>query len=41
MDGLLGTLTAPTKPPPPEVTELKAFRALRHDRIGEVIHEYQ
>jgi transposase InsO family protein len=32
---------APDKPLPPEATDLQAFRARRHDRIGGVIHEYQ
>lgn len=32
---------APTKPLPPEITDLHAFRARRNDRIGGVIHEYQ
>jgi putative transposase len=32
---------APLKPLPAEVTDLKAFRVRRRDRVGGVIHEYQ
>ena len=32
---------APDKPLTPEVTDLQAFRARRHDRIGGIIYEYQ
>jgi putative transposase len=32
---------APLKPLPAEITDLEAFRILRRDRAGGVIHEYQ
>jgi putative transposase len=32
---------APEKPLPPEVADLEAFRARRHDRVGGVIHKYR
>ena len=35
------TSAAPGRPPPPEVVDLDAFRARKHDRVGGVIREYQ
>jgi hypothetical protein len=32
---------APTKPLPSEVTDLQAFLARRHDRIGGIVHEHR
>ena len=32
---------APDMPLPPAATDLPAFRARRHDRVGGVVHEYR